>query len=188
MRNFRFRLARLLRVRQIQEEIARSDLAQARARARGARTSADHAASELERGRVELLRLQAGPELLASAVLARDAAQDHVARVRAACERRAQELEHDAEARRASLLEARASVRGLERLAQRRRAVHAAEQERAERLELDEVAQRRRSARLAPRASLPRAAADPAASSTSQQATDEDGVAPPSSGGPGDPR
>lgn len=178
MRRFHFSLARLLRVRRLHEELARGELAQARGRARGARSDADEAAAELERGRVELLRLQGGPRLQPEAVLARHAAQDGVARARGACERRAQELEREAEARRSALIEVRAAVRGLERLRERRRALHAAELERAERLELDEVAQRRPLARLAGQGSLSRAAGPTATSSAPAQSADEDGEVP----------
>lgn len=178
MRAFRFSLGRLLRVRRLHEEIARGDLAQARGRARDARSKADHAAAELERGREELLRLQAAPRLEPAAVLARHAAQDGVARARGACERRAQELEREAEARRAALIEVRAAVRGLERLRDRRRTLHSAELERAERLELDEVGQRRPLAGLAPRTSLRRPVGSGAPSSAAAQASDEDRGAP----------
>ncbi len=184
MRAFRFRLARLLRVRRIEEEIARGELAHARGRAHEARSSAEHAAEEVERGRGELLRLQAGPRLEPAAVIARHAAQDGVARARATCERRALELEREAEVRRATLMSARAAVRGLERLSERRRALHLAQLERAERLELDEVAQR---TRRGARASLARLPGSNAPSSPSPRATDEDGQAPPAQGPALDP-
>ena len=185
MRAFRFSLARLLRVRRLHEEMARGDLALARGRARDARSQADHAAAELERGREELLRLQASPRLEPAAVLTRHAAQDGVARARGACERRAQELEREAEVRRSALIEVRAAVRGLERLRDRRRTLHSAELERAERLELDEAAQRRPLARLAPGASLRRLAGPAAPSSARSSPADEDGEAPRASPGAG---
>jgi len=175
MRAFRFRLARLLRVRRLEEEIARGELAHASRRASEARSSAERAEAEVERGRSDLLRLQAGPRLEPPAVIARHAAQDGVARARAECERRALELEREAEVRRETLMGARAAVRGLERLSERRRALHLAQLERADRLELDEVAQRVR--RGAP-ASLPRLLGRAGPSSPPPRATDEDGQAP----------
>jgi flagellar protein FliJ len=184
MRAFRFRLARLLRVRRLEEEVARGELAHARGRANEARSSAEHAEAEVERGRGELLRLQAGPLLEPAAVIARHAAQDGVARARATCERRALELEREAGARRSTLMNARAAVRGLERLAERRRALHLAQLERAERLELDEVAQR---TRRGARASLPRLPGSGGVSSPSPRPTDEDGQAPRAQGPAAEP-
>ena len=143
MKAFRFRLARVLRVRRLQEELARAALHEATGAARKARASAQAASAELELGRTTLRELHGLPRLEPAVLLSRYAALDAVQRTSELLEARARLREREAEERRTQALEARAGVRGLERLEERRRSAHAAERERAERAGLDELAQRR---------------------------------------------
>ena len=139
---FRFRLQRVLDVRRLEEEVARGSLLDAHAAARLARDAAQQAATAHAQGLDALRALLASPHLAAQALIVGQEQQDRLAGLHAEREGQARDLEGEVERRRAAALVARSAVRGLERLEGRRRAAHAVEDERAERVALDEVLRR----------------------------------------------
>jgi flagellar protein FliJ len=133
MKRYRFRLESVLRVRRIQEDVARGELARATLALRTAEAA-------LEAGREHLDRLShepspIGPEawqarrrILLSAA---DEVEQLVHGMTAAASER--------DARQAALAEARSRVRALERLDERRRAQHDLEAARLDERTVDEL-------------------------------------------------
>jgi flagellar export protein FliJ len=143
VKRYTFRLARVLRVRRLQEELLRAAWLEARARADAARAAEGAQARELGLARAELARLQGAGALDPSAVLTQQDLCARSERELARLATRARTLEAEAARRADALREARTAVRGLERLDERRRRGHREESERREQLATDEVAARR---------------------------------------------
>lgn len=174
MRRFRFRLGRVLRVRRLQEEVARAAFLEARAEADRARAALERARERLAAGRAELAELQARPRLEPAEVIRQQETLLALQRALGPLRSRAERREEAAAERQAAWSEARAAVRGLERLEARRRGAHRAELERLETREQDERALARGAA--SPRAgtaAIAPAAAVPAGSSQGPAAADE---------------
>lgn len=143
MKRYAFRLARVLRVRRLQEELLRAAWLEARARADAARAAEAAQARELELARAELARLQGAGALDPSAVLRHQDLCARSERELARLAARARTLEAEAARRSDALRQARTAVRGLERLDERRRRAHREDCDRREQLETDETAARR---------------------------------------------
>ena len=147
MKRFRFRLARVQRVRVIEEEVARAALQAAQARARDADTLARAAHDEVESARAELRSLLAGGAIDPGAVLWRQTLLDRLRQRSEALRRQAAQLERAA-ARERELWQLAVRERdALERLEERRRAEHMVAAERRANIELDEIAGVRAAAR-----------------------------------------
>jgi hypothetical protein len=140
---YAFRLARVLRVRRLQEELLRAAWLEARARADGARAAETAQARELELARAELARLQTASALDPAAVVAHLGLCERGERELVRLATRTRTLEVEAARRADSLREARTAVRGLERLDERRRRAHREDSDRREQAQTDEVAARR---------------------------------------------
>lgn len=140
---YAFRLARVLRVRRLQEELLRAAWLEARSRADAAHASEAAQARELTQARDELARLQGAGALDAAAVLTHQDLCARSERELARLATRARTLEAEAARRSDALREARTAVRGLERLDQRRHRAHREESDRREQAATDEVAARR---------------------------------------------
>jgi flagellar biosynthesis chaperone FliJ len=142
-RRFEFRLARLLRVRAIEEELARAALARAEAEARSAAAVRERAAHELARGRSELVAdLATGTIRPARVLLAQRALGNLAVALRARLERE-RTLVGQASVLRAAWRARETDRRALVELESRAHRSHRAELERRENAALDEVAQRR---------------------------------------------
>jgi hypothetical protein len=145
-RRFEFRLARVQRVRDLEERVARAERAQAEALARAAEASRDQARAVLEQSRATLRALllssSGGSALEPRDVLTAHGALDgELADLRRRVESaRTQRLQatHVAAVHR----ERKSAARALEELRERARLRHAAELEKHENAALDEVAQR----------------------------------------------
>lgn len=137
MRRYRFRLERVQRVRQVEQDLAEARLAES---LRALRLAEEALVAEQVRY-AAVVGARAGG--VGSYLSDHDGKARAAARVRlAAAQRRAVELE--LEARRDAWLTASRRVTALERLDERRRAEHALESQREEQTVLDEVAQRGR--------------------------------------------
>lgn len=143
MKRYSFRLARVLRVRRLQEDLLRAAWLEARARADAARAAEAAQARELELARAELARLQGTGALVPIAVVTHQGLCERSERELARLGVRTRTLEAEAARRADALREAHAAVRGLERLDERRRAAHRVEYDRREQALTDEVAARR---------------------------------------------
>ncbi len=119
MARFHFKLQRLLRVREIGEELARADVALAERDAQSARTSLAAARADLLRGEVELTQLRSQSNA-AAAVLAERTLPPLLRRI-AAGRQRVESAEQAADAARAAWQERRIDVRALEKLEVRER-------------------------------------------------------------------
>lgn len=136
---FRFRLARLGRVRQIEEHRAREQWLAAEEIAHNHEQVLNHRRSALEAAEAELRERHADTQVDPSRVLL---AERGVERALEAVERAAEHAEasrNHAEAQRAVWSERRADVRALEKLEEKRRAEHKAEAERVEARRLEEI-------------------------------------------------
>lgn len=145
-RHFVFRLARLLRVRSIQEEVARGEWVNAEAAAR----EAENHESALE-ARLRDSREHLGAGILSepggvspTAVLASHAALDAQVRGLSAAKETAHGARSHAEALARTWRERERERRALAELAERERLRHSRDLEKAEEADRDEIAQRRR--------------------------------------------
>ena len=159
MKRYAFRLARVLRVRRLQEEFLRAAWLEARARADAARAAEAAQARELQLARAELARLQGIGALDPAAVVAHLGLCERSERELARLGVRTRTLEAEAARRADTLREARAAVRGLERLDERRRRAHREDYDRREQAQTDEVAARRFATE--PRGAVPSSPFDP---------------------------
>ncbi|MFT5048655.1 MAG: flagellar export protein FliJ [Chlamydiales bacterium] len=143
MKNFNFRLARVLRVRRIEEHVARAAFLEQQAKAREAQESFSQALVERRQMEVQLAdQVRSGPLDPRSAIRGQDSI-DSMSRV---CLRRretATTLTLQAEQARQPWSEARIEVRALEHLEETKRARFRSETEKQANLELDETAARR---------------------------------------------
>jgi flagellar protein FliJ len=133
VKRYRFRLEQVLRIRRLQEELARGELL-------GANREVARAGEMLAQRSDRYGTIQSTAHTLPAAdfMMARErheaaaAAVIHAAELRAAAERTADE-------RRSEWSEAATRVRVLERLDERRRTEHAAESARADEMEVDDL-------------------------------------------------
>jgi flagellar FliJ protein len=133
MKRYRFRLESVLRVRRVQEDVARGDLARANTAVTAAAAALDAARHRLARTTSDPAPADA-PEWQARRALLLGRAEEISARgadLEAATEARAD--------RQRALAEARTRVRALERLDERRRAEHAVESARDESRTMDDL-------------------------------------------------
>lgn len=149
-RRFAFALARLARVRELEEREARGRWAAAEREAAGAEAELGRRREALDRARGELGALRGAGRLEPARVLACERVlADHEARVRAALER-ARTLRLQADELRGAWRERERDRRALEELEARGRERHRVALRAAEAAELDEVAARRSRRREAP--------------------------------------
>jgi flagellar export protein FliJ len=141
MPRFHFKLQRLLRVREVSEELARADVAVAERDAQSARASLAATRADLARAEQELTRLrtEASP---AAAVLAERTLPPLLRRI-VAGRLRVQSAEKAADQARAAWQERRTDVRALEKLEERERAEFAGEERAREDRALQEIIERR---------------------------------------------
>lgn len=151
MKPFRFRLQRVLRVRELREEVARAEFLAADGPAREAEELASACGGDLRAAELELRDdLASGPLAPAAVILEQGALQD-LERRRLGARRRAATLRHAAERLRDPLRDAQKDRRALERLRERALEVHRVEVEKEDNRVLDEVAGTRwRSGRSGP--------------------------------------
>ena len=143
MGSFHFRLQRVLRVREVQEELALLRWREAAAAAQ----AADEAALRMRRARTHAAErlgrdLHSG-QISAPAMIPAHAALDDMDRAAGRLERRARILERQAEELRRPFEERRREVRGLERLRERRLSDWRREDLRKEIASMDEIASMR---------------------------------------------
>lgn len=143
MKRFQFRLARVLRVRRIEEQAARATFLEQHALAREAQESSARALEQRQLMESQLTdQVQSGPIDPRSAIRAQDSidGMGHV------CRRRRNEstaLSLQAAQAREPWVETRVDVRALERLEDRMRERHLSSVEKQANRELDETAARR---------------------------------------------
>lgn len=148
-RAFRFRLARVARVRELLEETARAELSAALGELHKAEDRVALWTAELHAGRALLATAQVAGSLDAATHLARQQALETIeASIRFAEEERLR-LAGLAEEARAAWQERRADKEALARLSERHRERHEAELARLEAAELDEVGSQRFARRAA---------------------------------------
>lgn len=153
MRGFQFRLARVLRIREVEEQAARERFLAADRVARDAETRADDARAAETRAQDELRAGQRAATLAPSFLLAAQAAIDELRRRRQSLTERARTLRFQANAEQTAWAARRRDVRGLERLEDRDRERWRADEAAAEAQTLDEVGSLRAAARERERAS-----------------------------------
>lgn len=145
MKGFRYRLARVLRVREVQGEIARIAWQEAEASSQAARESAASMRRARAQAGLQLSSDLESGEIGAAAMIPGHRALDTMDRAAGRLERNARTLALQAEELRRPFEERRREVRGLERLRDKRLREHRQENLREESAELDEVATTRAS-------------------------------------------
>jgi flagellar FliJ protein len=140
---FRFRLATLLRLREVTRDERRSELAEAY-QAAGVLAEQEGRLAEELRDNLQCIRDASHPgELDVDALLGRHRHQLLLAAQRQFLDRQRQQVEAEIELRRQRLLEADRDVKALEKLRERKRDRFKYEEHRKETKQLDEVAARR---------------------------------------------
>lgn len=137
---FRFRLERVLRLRRLQEQVCRRDLARAQAAVMLQTRVVERLRDEERQGKDALRRMKM-KTLDLERLRLQDGYLEFLARRILAALERLQELRKVETEKRAALAEAARKVKVLERLRERRHAAHLVELDRGERIFLDEVAQ-----------------------------------------------
>ncbi len=140
MRPFRFRLARVLRVRGIEEEVARGRWLEALHAARAATSRAEDLAQAGATQEHELERLVARAPIDTRMVLAGRTVLDGLFHSARRARERARSLEFQASQQRAPWEELRRARRSLELLRERQLSAHRIEDERREAIVMDAVA------------------------------------------------
>jgi flagellar export protein FliJ len=140
MTRFKFRLERVQRVREVEEDLAKARFAGADGLARAAEARALALSSALKAAQGQLRQLQSTPTIDLALVLAAHQALESLGLGVRAAEERAKSARATAEIERQAWIQRRQAVQSLERLEVRSRAVFAEEQERVERITLDEAA------------------------------------------------
>ncbi len=140
MKPFRFRLARVLRLRELLKDQARAQYGAAELAAQGGEAARDAALQEALAGLDALRARRSAGALDPQAVLVAEAAVDELRQRLAANRKRAVRLRAGAETACEVWNAARAGIQGLERLAERDRDRHRAEVEREQNRESDERA------------------------------------------------
>lgn len=143
MTRFQFRLARVLRVRRIEEEIARGEWLGAVAEAQRASARASAIADELDTALAELGALRSAVHCRVSEVLALEGTLDSVGRALRRGRERQATLERQAEAARPPWERRRQAVQGLERWRDRAREKHERERIQKESALMDEISSAR---------------------------------------------
>ncbi len=139
-RAFRFRLARVARVRELFEETARMELSAALGAVHAIEDRIEAWTAELHESRAELGTAQSRGFLDVDAHLARHKAVTELERSILEADQERERLAEVAETARATWQERRADKEALARLSDRHRERHRAELQAAEAAELDEVA------------------------------------------------
>ena len=139
-RRFRFRLARVLRVREIEEQSLRAAWGAAEQAALHAEQRLAAARADLVEARAELARRQASGRMAAGEVLAVDQLLELRRKAFPVLAQRAAAARDEAEARRADWVGSRRERRSLELYRERALVKHREEQTRAEAAAMDEVA------------------------------------------------
>jgi flagellar export protein FliJ len=140
---FKFRLARVLRVRRATEEIQRVRLATAEGEARDRESEAHSRSESVRDAHAALEAQQSAPELDATRVLVALDASARLAAIELDARNRAGTARSAAETERATWRDARAGVLGLERLEDRERSRFRTERDVREERAIEEVAARR---------------------------------------------
>lgn len=140
MARFQFRLARLLKLREIDEELARDAFLAADHKARDAERAVELASQERARAIDDARAMQSSAKLEPHALLAAGTCVERALVRLQERTRVAQGLRAKAEAERATWTARRADLKGLERLQDRDRDAWRAEEGRREAQTLDEVA------------------------------------------------
>ncbi len=140
MKPFRFRLERILRVREVEERVARVQLAGADYEARSQESLADVQRSRLEAARADVV---SSPAATPAERMAWDLALDAGLAQALAARERARTARLQAEALRPNWTEKRSAAQGLERLRSRLAQEYALEERREESIDMDEIASRR---------------------------------------------
>lgn len=140
MKRFQFRLARLAKVRELQEEIARAEWQAAEDLARRAERRVHEILQLVAETNASLRELQASEQLSSTEVLALQDLLERVMRTLANAKRQAAELRAAAEVAREPWTALRVELEGLARLEQRARDDHRTELTRVENAELDQIA------------------------------------------------
>ena len=143
MRGQRFKLARVLRVRRIEEELARDRFVAVEQVARQAEETAETIGREIAKAQGELtetrLHRRVPPEDLVMAQTTLESLDQTLKEQR----RRAGEMRREADDMRATWEQARGDMHALERLEERFRAARRSEEQKVEGREMDESALRR---------------------------------------------
>lgn len=146
-RAFRFRLARVLRVREVFEEQARAELTAALSALAFAEARCAHLRAEIARGQEAQLQSQSGGSLDVRALLARERALEMLDLELGTAHVAEAEARHFADEQRAVWQVRRGESRALEQLAERQKTRHGMEVSRLDNADLDEVASQRFSPR-----------------------------------------
>lgn len=147
MKGFQFRLARILRVREVEEQAAKERFLAADRIAREGETRADAARETLVHAQEELRAAQAEHALAPAFLVTAQNALDELRRRRRSAADRARTLRLQAAAEQTAWAERRRGVKGLERLSDRDRERWRADAAQAEAKQLDEVGSMRAAAR-----------------------------------------
>jgi len=140
MKRFQFRLARLGKVRELQEEIARAEWQAAEDLALRAERRVDELLELVAETNAALRELQGEAELAGGEVLSLHDLLERVQRALEHARRQAAELRTAAEVARGPWTALRIEIEGLARLEARAREQHRSEVTRAEIAELDQIA------------------------------------------------
>ena len=149
MSRFRFALERVLRVRDVEHEIALVAWQAAEHTARTARTLVAIVRSQIDSTEGELLEHRSRPDGLPAEALRYHARLDELARKLGAARKRCDVAEAAAGRERARWEHARSELRGISKLEERRRASHALAEQRREGRTLEELASTRATRALA---------------------------------------
>ena len=143
MKRFQFRLARLSKVRALQEEIARAEWQAAEDIAIRAERRVNEIESLVDATNASLRGLQGSTELASDEVLVHQGLLERVLSTLAGARHQASELRAAAEVVREPWTAMRVDLEGLERLEGRARERHQMELTRTEIAEIDQIAQER---------------------------------------------
>ncbi len=140
MKGFQFKLERLARVREVQEEIALAKWQTAERQAREAQERVDRAAQAIFTSTDELRLIQASSNIDPRQVLQAREAIEHMVNRRVALVRVAESLRVEAQKVREPWQNLRTELEGLKRLEEKERAKFRIESEREEAKQIDEQA------------------------------------------------
>lgn len=143
MARFKFGLARLMRVREIREEIARTELIAAEAAAREAEHKLDQARARKVDAELELGAVQAHSALTPAQVLVAQGVLPDLERRIAAHRVQTARLKQTADGARRVWMDSRVDVRALEKLEERARGVFQGDERAREDKVLQEIVDRR---------------------------------------------
>lgn len=146
MKPFKFRLGRVLRIRQVEEDLASTRFKECVAVMQRADEVAQSLSEELRRARDELFETRAHKRIPPEELLLAHTTLQSLEETLAEQRRRSAELQLEADNLRASWEGSRRDRQALEQLAERRKRDHFDEQEKLAGQELDETALRRASA------------------------------------------